>query len=70
MVDIDAAHNKKLAMPGEDKAINAQIEKCRRVYEQHGKKGLIAHCVRMFIEVRRLSIAVEAKNNELKELQK
>lgn len=61
MVDIDAEHNKKLTKPGEDKAINAQITKCHRIYEKHGKKGLIAYCVKMFIEMRRLSIALENK---------
>ena len=57
-----------LIKPGEDAAINRQLKKCHEVYVRKGKGGLIEMVLKLFIEVRRLSFAVEEKNNELKRL--
>ena len=62
MVDIDAVQ------PGEAQAIEGKLRKCHEVYARKGKGGLIEMVLKLFIEVRRLSFAVEAKNNELKRL--
>lgn len=57
-----------LIKQGEDQALNRKLQKCHEVYAKKGKGGLIEMVLHLFIEVRRLSYAVEAKENELKEL--
>lgn len=55
---------------GEDAALNGKLQKCHEVYAKKGKGGLIEMVLHLFIEVRRLSLAVAAKENELRELRK
>jgi hypothetical protein len=57
-----------LIKPGEDAAINRKLQKCHEVYARKGKGGLIEMVLKLFIEVRRLSIAVDLKDEQLKRL--
>lgn len=52
-------------LPGEDKAIDKKVKECHSVYKKRGAGGLIEMILRLFIEVRRLSMALEnQKGNE------
>jgi len=44
------------------------LRKCHEVYARKGKGGLIEMVLKLFIEVRRLSIAVDIKDEQLKRL--
>ena len=54
----------KLLKPGEDEEINHKLKVCHATYKNQGKNGLILMVIKLFIEVRRLSIALEKLKNE------
>lgn len=51
-------------LPGEDKAIDKKVKECHSVYKKRGAGGLIEMVLRLFIEGRRLSMALEKERNK------